>query len=267
VVLATKGRFPTGPGPNDLGLSRRHLARALDASLRRLQVETIDLYQVHSWDPLTPIEETLRFLDDAVRAGKIQYVGLSNFTGWQLQRTVDLAEFRGWTAPVTLQPQYNLLVREIEWELVPACEANGLGLLPWSPLGGGWLTGKYRADERPTGATRLGEDPERGMEAYGRRSEQQRTWDVLEVVEAIAADRDVSMAQVALAWVVDRPQVTSVILGARTSEQLDDNLGAAGLHLSAEETARLDAASDPGAADYPYGGPGIAQRSRALPSS
>jgi aryl-alcohol dehydrogenase-like predicted oxidoreductase len=267
VVLATKGRFPTGPGPNDLGLSRRHLSRALDASLQRLQVETIDLYQVHSWDPLTPIEETLRFLDDAVRAGKIQYVGLSNFTGWQLQRTVDLAEFRGWTAPVTLQPQYNLLVREIEWELVPACAANGLGLLPWSPLGGGWLTGKYRADERPTGATRLGEDPERGMEAYGRRSEQQRTWDVLEVVEAIAADRAVSMAQVALAWVVDRPQVTSVILGARTSEQLDDNLGAAGLHLSEEETARLDAASDPGAADYPYGGPGISQRGRALPGS
>jgi aryl-alcohol dehydrogenase-like predicted oxidoreductase len=265
VVLATKGRFPTGPGPNDVGLSRRHLARALDASLRRLQVETIDLYQVHSWDPLTPIEETLRFLDDAVTAGKIHYVGLSNFTGWQLQRAVDLAAFGGWTAPVTLQPQYNLLVREIEWELVPACAANGLGLLPWSPLGGGWLTGKYRADERPSGATRLGEDPERGMEAYGRRSQQQRTWDVLEVVEAIASERGVSMAQVALAWVVDRPQVTSVILGARTSEQLDDNLGAADLHLTAEETARLDAASDPGAADYPYGEPGVAQRGRELP--
>jgi aryl-alcohol dehydrogenase-like predicted oxidoreductase len=264
VVLATKGRFPTGPGPNDLGLSRRHLSRALDASLQRLQVETIDLYQVHSWDPLTPIGETLRFLDDAVRAGKIHSVGLSNFTGWQLQRTVDLAEFRGWTAPITLQPQYNLLVREIEWELVPACAANGLGMLPWSPLGGGWLTGKYRADERPTGATRLGEDPERGMEAYGRRSEQQRTWDVLEVVEAVASERGVSMAQVALAWLVDRPQVTSVILGARTSEQLDDNLGAAGLHLTPAETARLDAASDPGAADYPYGEPGESQRSREL---
>lgn len=265
VVLATKGRFPTGPGANDVGLSRRHLARALDASLHRLQVDTIDLYQVHSWDPLTPLEETLRFLDDAVRAGKIHYVGLSNFTAWQLQRAVDLAGFRGWTAPVTLQPQYNLLVREIEWEIVPACAANGLGLLPWSPLGGGWLTGKYRAYERPTGATRLGEDPERGMEAYGRRSQQQRTWDVLEVVEAIAADRGVSMAQIALAWVVDRPQVTSVILGARTTVQLDDNLGAAALHLTAEETARLDAASDPGAADYPYGGPGTGQRSRDLP--
>jgi aryl-alcohol dehydrogenase-like predicted oxidoreductase len=266
VVLATKGRFPTGTGPNDVGLSRRHLSRALDASLRRLQVDTIDLYQVHSWDPLTPIEEALRFLDDVVSAGKVRYVGLSNFTGWQLQRTVDLAEFRGWPVPVTLQPQYNLLVREIEWEMVPACAANGLGLLPWSPLGGGWLTGKYRADARPSGATRLGEDPDRGMEAYDRRSQRQRTWDVLEVVQAIAAERGVSMAQVALAWVVDRPQVTSVILGARTSEQLDDNLGAAGLHLTAEETARLDGASDPGAADYPYGEPGVAQRGRELPS-
>jgi aryl-alcohol dehydrogenase-like predicted oxidoreductase len=265
VVLATKGRFPTGTGPNDLGLSRRHLSRALDASLRRLQVETIDLYQVHAWDPLTPIEETLRFLDDAVTAGKVRYLGLSNFTGWQLQRTVDVAGFRGWPVPVTLQPQYNLLVREIEWELVPACAANGLGMLPWSPLGGGWLTGKYRADERPSGATRLGEDPERGMEAYGRRSERQRTWDVLEIVEAIASERGVSMAQIALAWLVDRPQVTSVILGARTSEQLDDNLGAADLHLTDAETARLDAASDPGAADYPYGEPGVAQRSRELP--
>jgi aryl-alcohol dehydrogenase-like predicted oxidoreductase len=265
VVLATKGRFPTGTGPNDVGLSRRHLSRALDASLRRLQVDTIDLYQVHSWDPLTPIEETLRFLDDAITAGKIHYAGLSNFTAWQLQRTVDLAEFHGWPVPVTLQPQYNLLVREIEWEIVPACAANGLGLLPWSPLGGGWLTGKYRADERPSGATRLGEDPNRGMEAYGPRSQHQRTWDVLEVVEAIASERGASMAQVALAWVVDRPQVTSVILGARTSDQLDDNLGAADLHLTGEESARLDAASDPGAADYPYGAPGAAQRNRELP--
>src|SRR6185437_3453179 len=121
VVLATKGRFPTGEGHNDLGLSRRHLSTALDASLRRLGVDTIDLYQVHSWDPLTPLEETLGFLDDAVRAGKTRYVGLSNFTGWQLQRAVDLAERHHLARPVTLQPQYNLLVREIEWEIVPAC--------------------------------------------------------------------------------------------------------------------------------------------------
>ncbi len=264
VVLATKGRFPMGSGPNDVGLSRQHLTRALDASLHRLGVETIDLYQTHAWDPITPLEETLRFLDDAVRAGKIAYVGLSNFAAWQLQRAVDLAEFRGWAPPVTLQPQYNLLAREIEWEIVPACRAAGLGLLPWSPLGGGWLTGKYRRDERPTGATRLGEDPDRGVEAYDRRGAQQRTWDVVEAVEEIATNRGVSMAQVALAWLMARPAVSSVILGARTTTQLEDNLGAAGLRLNPEETDRLDDASDPGAADYPYGGPGRAQRSRRV---
>ncbi|MFP4150091.1 MAG: aldo/keto reductase [Nitriliruptoraceae bacterium] len=266
VVLATKGRFPTGAGPNDVGLSRRHLSTALDASLRRLQVDTVDLYQVHAWDPLTPLEETLRFLDDAVRAGKIRYIGLSNFTAWQLQRAVDLAGFHGWSVPVTLQPHYNLLGRELEWEIVPACEANGLGLLPWSPLAGGWLTGKYRPDERPTGASRLGENPDRGLEAYDRRSAEQRTWDVLEAVRQVADGRGISMAQVALAWVADRPQVTSVILGARTLEQLTDNLAAADLHLDAEETALLDRVSDPAPAGYPYGGPGTEQRSRTITS-
>jgi aryl-alcohol dehydrogenase-like predicted oxidoreductase len=267
VVLATKGRFPMGSGPNDVGLSRRHLAHALDASLRRLGAERVDLYQVHAFDPWTPLEETLGFLDDAVHGGKIHYVGLSNFTAWQVQRAVDVAEFLRLAPPVTLQPQYNLLVREIEWEIVPAVQANGLGLLPWSPLGGGWLTGKYRRHERPTGTTRLGENPERGVEAYDRRSSVERTWDVVDAVRAVADERGASMAQVALAWLVDRPAVTSVILGARTSDQLDDNLGAAGLHLGVEETARLDAASDPGAADYPYGGPGVEQRSRGLDGS
>ncbi len=264
VVLATKGRFPMGPGPNDAGLSRRHLRDALDASLSRLGVDTVDLYQVHAFDPHTPLEETLGFLDDAVHAGKISYVGLSNYTGWQVQKVVDLAEFRGLARPVTLQPQYNLLVREIEWEIVPACQSTGLGLLPWSPLGGGWLTGKYTKSERPTGATRLGENPERGVEAYDRRSAVQRTWDVVDAVQGVASARGVTMAQVALAWLVDRPMVTSVILGARTTEQLKDNLGAAELHLSQEETATLDAASDPSPADYPYGGPGTEQRSRVL---
>jgi aryl-alcohol dehydrogenase-like predicted oxidoreductase len=264
IVLATKGRFATGEGRNDVGLSRRHLRDALDASLRRLDVDSVDLYQVHAFDPHTPLDETLRFLDDAVTAGKISYVGLSNYTGWQVQKVVDLAEFRGLARPVTLQPQYNLLVREVEWEIVPACESTGLGLLPWSPLGGGWLTGKYRKDARPSGATRLGENPDRGVEAYDRRSTAQRTWDVIDAVQAVASVRGVTMAQVALAWLVDRPMVTSVILGARTVEQLRDNLGAADLHLDGEDVARLDAASDPAPADYPYGGPGSEQRSRAL---
>jgi aryl-alcohol dehydrogenase-like predicted oxidoreductase len=264
VVLATKGRFAMGDGPNDAGLSRRHLRDALDASLRRLDVDSVDLYQVHAFDPLTPLEETLRFLDDAVSAGKISYVGLSNYSGWQVQKIVDLAEARGLARPVTLQPQYNLLVREIEWEIVPACESTGLGLLPWSPLGGGWLTGKYTREARPTGATRLGENPDRGVEAYDRRSQAQRTWDVIDAVQSVASSRGVTMAQVALAWLIDRPLVTSVILGARTVEQLRDNLGAADLHLEGEEVARLDAASDPAPADYPYGAPGVEQRSRGL---
>src|SRR3954452_11505437 len=227
-----------GHEPNAQGNSRRHLRHALDASLQRLGVDHVDLYQLHSWDPLTPLEETLRFLDDAVTAGKIGYPGLSNYTGWQLQKACDLIDRRGWAPLVTLQPQYNLLVREIEWEIVPACQENGLGLLPWSPLGGGWLTGKYTRDQRPTGETRLGEKPDRGMEGYDRRSTVDRTWDVVDAVGEVAKARGVSMAQVALAWVRDRPAVTSVILGARTMDQLDDNLAAAGLQLSAEETSR-----------------------------
>ena len=265
VVLATKGRFRTGSAPNDVGLSRRHLRAALHASLQRLGVDSVDLYQVHAHDPLTPPEETLSFLDDAVRAGDIAYVGLSNFTGWQLQQIVGVAELRSLVRPITLQPQYNLLVREIEWEIVPACLANGLGLLPWSPLGGGWLTGKYTRETRPSGATRLGENPDRGVEAYDGRRSVERTWAVIDAVSSIAGHRAVSMAQVALAWLVDRPGVSSVILGARTLEQLKENLGAAGLHLTADERATLDAASDPTPADYPYGTAGTEQRARSLP--
>jgi len=264
IVLATKARFPMGEGRNDVGTSRKHLAAALDASLRRLGVDHVDLYQLHGYDPLTPLEETLRFLDDAVRAGKVHYIGLSNFTGWQLQRAVDLAAARGFPPPVTLQPQYNLLAREIEWEIVPAAMANGLGVLPWSPLGGGWLTGKYTRDERPSGATRLGENPDRGVEGYDRRAASQRTWDVVDVVGDIAAERGVPMAHVALSWLVDRPGVTSVILGARTEAQLVDNLGAAGLALTDAERKRLDEASDPEPADYPYGSIGREQRTRVL---
>jgi aryl-alcohol dehydrogenase-like predicted oxidoreductase len=264
VVLATKGRFPTSGEPNGVGLSRRHLTRALDASLRRLGRDSVDLYQVHAWDPHTPLAETLDILDSFIRVGKIGYYGLSNFTGWQVQKAVATADARHLAPPVTLQPQYNLLVREIEWEIVPSCLDAGLGLLPWSPLGGGWLTGKYKRDARPTGSTRLGEDPDRGVESYLRRSPQQRTWDVIEAVQQVADARGASMAQVALAWVTDRPAVTSTILGARTVEQLADNLGAAGLHLSEQESAALDAASDPSPADYPYGGPGVEQHSRLI---
>jgi aryl-alcohol dehydrogenase-like predicted oxidoreductase len=263
VVLATKGRFPTGKEPNALGLSNRHLTRALDASLSRLQLDRVDLYQVHAYDPWTPLEETLRTLAGFIAAGKISYYGLSNYTGWQLTKVVHLARALNVPPPVTLQPQYSLIVREIEWEVVPAVLDAGMGMLPWSPLGGGWLSGKYTRDSRPTGETRLGEDPDRGMEAYDRRGTE-RTWAIVDAVQKVAEGRGVSMAEVALAWVTDRPGVTSTILGARTTEQLDTNLKAADLHLDPEETAALDAASDPGAADYPYGELGVEQRNRVL---
>jgi aryl-alcohol dehydrogenase-like predicted oxidoreductase len=263
IVLATKGRFPMATDPNGRGLSARHLTRALDASLTRLGVDVVDLYQAHSWDPVTPIEETLRTLDGFVRAGKIRYYGFSNFTGWQLTKAVLLAKSLGLVGPVSLQPQYSLLVREIEYEIVPAALDAGLGMLPWSPLGGGWLTGKYRRDQRPSGATRLGDNPERGMEAWDRRGTD-RTWDVVEAVQRIAEARGVSMAEVALAWVTDRPGVTATILGARTTDQLETNLRSAGLHLTAEETSALDDASDLRPTDYPYGPLGLDQRNRVL---
>jgi aryl-alcohol dehydrogenase-like predicted oxidoreductase len=263
IVLATKGRFPTAGDPNGAGLSARHLTRALDASLERLGLDSIDLYQAHAWDPVTPLDETLRTLDGFVRQGRIRYYGFSNFTGWQLTKAVHLARELGLAAPVTLQPQYSLLVREIEWEIVPAARDAGLGLLPWSPLGGGWLSGKYRRDQRPSGATRLGEDPGRGMEAWERRGTE-RTWAVIDAVQTVAEARGVSMAEVALAWVTDRPGVSSTILGARTVAQLETNLRAAELHLEAAETAALDEASALGAPDYPYGPLGLDQRSRKL---
>ena len=264
VVIATKARFPMGNGPNDIGLSRRHLGVALDESLTRLGVDRIDLYQMHAWDALTPLEETLRFLDDAVRAGKIGYYGFSNYLGWHIAKAAEMAKRYQFAAPVTLQPQYNLLMRDIEVEIVPACLDAGIGLLPWSPLAGGWLTGKYKRDQMPTGATRLGENPKRGGEAYEGRNAQERTWAVLGALESIAKTRGVSMAEVALSWLVDRPAVTSVILGARTVEQLNENLKAGSVKLSADEVAALDAPSTPPVTDYPYGTGGTKQRIRPI---
>lgn len=264
MVVATKGRFPMGKGPNDIGISRRHLVQALDASLKRLGVGQIDLYQMHAWDALTPIEETLRFLDDAVSAGKIAYYGFSNFLGWHVTKAVHLARANHWAPPVTLQPQYNLLVREIELEIVPACLDAGIGLLPWSPLGGGWLAGKYQRDVKPTGATRLGENPNRGMEAFGPRNSQERTWQIIDAVATVAKTRGATPAQVALAWVAAQPAVTSVILGSRTAEQLKDNLGAGSLTLGSDEIATLSAVSAPQVSEYPYGTAGTNQRFRKI---
>lgn len=264
VVIATKGRFPMGEGPNDLGLSRRHLRRALEDSLRRLDVDHIDLYQMHAWDGLTPLKETLRFLDDAVSAGKIGYYGFSNYLGWQLTKAVHVAAAHGWAPPVTLQPQYNLLVRDIEHEVVPAALDAGVGLLPWSPLAGGWLTGKYERDVAPTGPTRLGDNPERGMEAWEARNADERTWRVVDAVRDVAEASAVTASQVALAWLSAQPAVTSVILGVRSVEQLIDNMDAADLELGRDALARLDEASAPRIDDYPYGAPGREQRHRSV---
>jgi aryl-alcohol dehydrogenase-like predicted oxidoreductase len=252
VIVATKARFAMGDGPGESGAGRAHLTRALEASLSRLRRQSIDLYQVHAWDPLVPIAETLETLDGFVRSGKARHVGVSNFTGWQIERTVQVATQNDWAPIVSVQPQYNLLAREIEWDVVPPCLEHGLGLLPWSPLGGGWLTGKYSPNQRPVGMSRLGEDPGRGVEAYDLRNTE-RTWKVLGVVRDVAERRSVTMSQVALNWLRSRPGVVSVLLGCRTVEQLNDNLAALAWDLDEAERTALTEVSAPGMPTYPYG--------------
>ena len=249
-VISTKGRF--APPAGSAGASRRSLVRSVDASLDRLGVDAIDLYFVHGWDRDTPVEETLDTLSGLVRSGKIHHLGWSNVTGWQLATIMTTARLGGHVVPCALQPQYNLLDRGIETELLPCALGEDLGVTPWSPLGGGWLTGKYSSDQRPSGETRLGEDPDRGVEAYDTRNTE-HTWDVLEVVERVAERHDVTMAQVAIAWVITRPGVASVLLGARTVDQLTDTLGAADVRLDAEDIDALIAVSPPGLDPYPYG--------------
>ncbi|NYF16610.1 aryl-alcohol dehydrogenase (NADP+) [Microbacterium sp. AK009] len=260
MVVATKARFSVSNDVNDSGASRRHLRRAVDASRRRLQRDTIDLYQIHAWDPSTPADESLRVLDDFVRSGAIDYSGFSNMTGWQLQKMMASVASVGTSAPITIQPQYSLLVRETEYEILPSALDAQLGVLAWGPLGGGWLTGKYSRTAPPTGRTRLGENPSRGFEAYSKRAPRDGTWKVLEEVERVARDHDVTSAAVALAWLRDQTGVTSVILGARSATQLESNMTAAGLTLSIDELTRLSSASDPRPDDYPYGPRGQEQR-------
>jgi aryl-alcohol dehydrogenase-like predicted oxidoreductase len=251
IILATKCRGRMDDSGNSEGLSRRWIIQACEASLRRLQADYIDLYQAHQWDPATPIEESLLAFDMLVRSGKVRYVGVSNFTGWQLERTVMTARQLGLSAIVSLQPQYNMLAREIEWELVPVCLDHGISIVPWGPLAQGWLSGKYSRDTAPTGATRLGEDPNRGVEAYSRRNIE-RTWRILDAVQAIATDLGVPPARVALRWLADRPGVTAPLLGARTADQLRDNLMAGDLKLDDEQRTQLDDVSAPPTPDYPY---------------
>jgi aryl-alcohol dehydrogenase (NADP+) len=263
VVLASKGRFG-GPDVNHAGLSRRHLHRALDASLKRLGVETIDLYQLHASDMHTPTEETLSFLDDAVRSGKVHYIGLSNFTGWQLQLFVSTAKAMGVQVPITLQPQYSLLSREIEWEVVPAALHNGLGLLPWSPLAGGFLAGKYQRGGTASSDTRAGSAKALYQWVSEEYASSDRNWETIDVVVRIAREIGATPAQVALSWISARPGVVAPICGARTLKQLQDNLGAVAVNLDDAATKLLEQVSAPRPGGYPYGAFGAGQRMRWL---
>jgi len=252
LVIATKARFAMSDDPADSGAGQAHLERALDASLGRLRVDVIDLYQIHAWDPNTPVEETMLTLNGFVEAGKVRALGVSNFLGWQLERAVQVTEHNSCAPIVSLQPQYNLLAREIELELIPLCLDRGIGILPWSPLGGGWLTGKYTRAAQPTGATRLGEDPTRGLEAYDVR-DTERTWQILDGVRAVAERTGATIGQVALNWLRRRPTVSSVLLGCRTTAQLDDNLAALEWDLTDDEMHTLNEVSAPGIPTYPQG--------------
>jgi aryl-alcohol dehydrogenase-like predicted oxidoreductase len=267
VVLATKARFGTGPDVNDVGSSRRNLDRALTASLRRLGREKIDLYQLHGWDPLTPIEETLRFLDDAVGAGKINYIGLSNFTGWQMQLTISSAVALGLQVPVTLQPQYSLVCREIEYEIVPAALHNQIGLLPWSPLASGFLTGKYKQGKRADSGSRAASGGPMYDRIMGKFMSKDQNWATLDAVRDIAKALDATPSQVAFSWVANRPGVTAPIIGARTLEYLEDGLAGADLELGDKFTAQLEEVSAPTPDEYPYGPFGEKQRGRYVDSS
>ena len=240
VLLATKARMPMGDGPNDAGLSRHHLIRSCEASLRRLGTDYIDLYQVHRWDPTTSDEETLSALTDLQRAGKIRYAGCSNYAGWQLSKALGISDRLGLARYASQQIYYSLQAREAEYELVPASLDQGLGILVWSPLAGGLLTGKYRRDHP---------DPEVGRQLTDWDEppvrDQEQLYDTIEVLVEIGEGHGVSAAQVALAWLLGRPGIVSLIVGARTDEQLQDNLGAVDLKLSDDERARLEAVSRP----------------------
>lgn len=246
LVLATKVRFTTGRGPNDVGLSRQHIVEACEASLKRLRTDHIDLYWCHQWDGLTPVEEMLAAMDDLRRAGKIRYIGVSNFSGWHLMKTLAVADGLRLLRPIAQQIHYTLQAREAEYELLPIGVDQQIGAVIWSPLAGGLLSGKYRRGKPQPEGTRRAEDwdepPVRDMELL---------YDIIEVLVAIAEARHATAAQVALAWLLTRPSVTSLIVGARTEAQLADNLKAADLVLSQEEIARLEKATRPPLL-YPY---------------
>jgi len=241
LLISSKVRMTMGDGPNEAGLSRHHIIEGCEASLRRLGTDHIDIYHVHEWDGQTRLEETLSALDSLVRAGKVRYLAASNYAGWQLMKALALADSHGWERFAAQQVYYSLEARDAEYELIPLSIDQGVGILVWSPLAGGLVSGKYRRDASPTGETRQlsgqwNEPPVR---------DQEKLYDTIEVLVEVAAAHGVSAAQVALAWLLANPAVTSLIIGARTDEQLIDNLGAASLELTADEFAALDKVSAP----------------------
>ena len=246
VLLATKARFSMGEGPNDRGLSRWHLIRECEASLKRLQTDVIDLYQVHQWDGQTPLEETLEALDALVRHGKVRYVGCSNYSGWHVMKAMEIARRDGRIPFISQQIHYTLEAREAEYELVPIALDQGLGILVWSPIAGGLLSGKHRRNKAAPEGTRQfagwKEPPIR---------DENRLWTIVEALVAIGEAREVSAAQVALAWLLGRPGVASTIIGGRNEAQFRDNLAAADLKLTPDERAQLDKVSQPPLL-YPY---------------
>jgi len=248
-LISTKAGLPLGENANEAGASRFHLIRAVEAALRRLGTDHVDLFQLHAFDAGTPVEETLSALDDLVRAGKIRYVGASNYAGWQLMKTLDAAERHGWPRFAAHQVYYSLVGRDYEWDLMPLAIDQGLGALAWSPLGWGRLTGKIRRGHPLPGESRLHETAQ-----FGPPVEDEALYDVVDVLDAISAETGRSIPQIAINWLLRRPTVSSVIVGARNEEQLRQNLGAIGWELDAEQVARLDKASAKPAPypHYPY---------------
>jgi aryl-alcohol dehydrogenase-like predicted oxidoreductase len=236
IVLATKALGQTGPGPNDRGASRGHIMDAVKASLKRLGTDYIDLYQIHGFDPLTPVEETVRALDDLVRQGHVRYVGVSNWASWQIMKALGIADHKDWARFASLQAYYTIAGRDLERDVVPMLRDQKVGLMVWSPLAGGFLSGKYDRDGKgPDGARRASFDfPPINKD---------RAYDVIDVMREIGDAKGVSVARIALAWLLHQPVVTSVIIGAKSVEQLDDNLAATTVQLSAEELKRLDEVS------------------------
>ncbi|NNE11223.1 MAG: aldo/keto reductase [Ilumatobacter sp.] len=251
-VIASKARFPTGDGMNDVGLSRKHILASVEASLRRLGTDHLDLLQIHCWDRGTPIEETLTTMDQLVRDGKVRYLGSSNLRGWQLQKFVDTSRHLGLEAFVCHQPQYNLLAREVEWEVLEVCRNEGVGVIPWGPLRGGWLSGRYRRGmDGPPEGSRVKTAEQEGWSETWARYGNEHTWGIIDELDRIAEIHGTTPAVVALRWVKQHPVVTAPILGASRMDQLEANLSAIDVELTADDVDALDRASHVDGS-YPY---------------